>query len=424
MNYNDALRYIGSRLRFGIKPGLDRIRRLLCRLGEPQKRLKFIHVAGTNGKGSTCTMTAAGLMAAGYKTGLYTSPYICEFRERIRINGQMIPEEDLARLTARAADIIDDSDETTEFEVITCIALLWFAEQECDYVVLETGLGGRLDATNVIESPAAVAITRIDLDHTAILGSTYEEIAGEKAGIIKSGCPVVIGCNQPEGALGVLLERCAGLGCKVVRPDRESVRVISRSIEGTLIEYSGIRLNIPLLGDHQIDNAITAAELLRLAGVSDGHIAQGIAQACIPARMELLSREPTVILDGAHNPNGADALSRAVKTLLAGRRIIAVMGVLRDKDYARELEMLAPLFEKIYCTDGFSDRCQTAEALARAASVYTETQACASPEEATQTALAHARSSGAAVVVCGSLYLAGRVRPLLVSLCTDNSSTT
>ena len=416
MNYNDALRYIGSRLRFGIKPGLDRIRRLLCRLGEPQSKLRFIHVAGTNGKGSTCTMTAAGLMAAGYRVGLYTSPYICDFRERIQIDGKMIPEADLARLTEQAAAIIDDEDETTEFEVITCIALMWYAEQKCDYVVLETGLGGRLDATNVIDAPFAAAITRIDLDHTAILGDTLAAVAGEKAGIIKEGTKVVIESGQPEEALTVLTDACRMQGIEPVIPDRESVAVLGRSIEGTDIVYKGIEIHIPLVGAHQIDNAITAVELLFIAGVDKECIEEGIAKAFIPARMELLSREPIVVLDGAHNPNGAQALAAAVEELLRGQSVIAVMGVLRDKDYHRELEMLAPLFERIYCADGFSDRCQTADMLAQSASAYTQTIPCESPEEAVCKAVDYAKNSNSALVVCGSLYLAGRVRPLLVDL--------
>ena len=414
MNYNDALRYIGSRLRFGIKPGLDRIRRLLCRLGEPHKQLRFIHVAGTNGKGSTCTMTAAGLMAAGYRVGLYTSPYICDFRERIQINGRMIPEADLARLTEQAAAIIDDDDETTEFEVITCIAMLWYAEQGCDYVVLETGLGGRLDATNAIDAPFAAAITRIDLDHTAILGDTVAQIAGEKAGIIKAGSNVVIQPGQPAEVLAVLVGCCTVQGITPIIPARDSVSVISESIVGTDIIYGGMPLHIPLVGAHQIDNAITAVELLRLAGVDDETIAKGIAKAFIPARMELIAAQPPVILDGAHNPNGAQALSNAIKKLLSGREVIAVMGVLRDKDYHCELSMLAPLFSRIYCTDGFSDRCQTAQELANAASEYTDTVVCNSPEAAVEAALDYKRTHDSALVVCGSLYLAGRVRGHLI----------
>ncbi len=414
MNYNDALRYIGSRLRFGIKPGLHRIRGLLCRLWEPHRSLRCIHVAGTNGKGSTCTMTAAGLMAAGYKTGLYTSPYICDFRERIQINGQMIPEEDLARLTGQAAAIIDDEDETTEFEVITCVAMMWYAEQKCDYVVLETGLGGRLDATNAIDAPFAAAITRIDLDHTAILGDSLSAIAGEKAGIIKAGSRVVIQPGQPAEALETLTARCEELGITPIIPERDSVEILAESIEGTDILWEGMKLRIPLVGRHQIDNALTAVELLRLAGVEEDAIVRGISRAFIPARMELISKEPVVILDGAHNPNGAQALAKAIAQLLAGSEIVAVMGVLRDKDYRCELGMLGPLFSRIYCTDGFSDRCQTAEELARVASEYTETVPCASPEEAIDAAFERAMEKNAALVVCGSLYLAGRVRGYLM----------
>lgn len=417
MTYNDALMYIGSRLRFGIKPGLDRMRRLLCRLGDPQKGLHIIHVAGTNGKGSVCTMTAAGLIAAGFKTGLYTSPYICDFRERIQIDSQMIPEQALADLTAEVAAIIEDDDETTEFEVITCIALLWYARQGCERVVLETGLGGRLDATNIIDPPALAAITRIDLDHTAILGDTLAAIAGEKAGIIKRGSCVVISPGQPEEALETLVARCRELDIEPIIPDLDAVDVLERSLDGTRIRIGSLELNIPLLGEHQITNALTAVELLREDGISDAHIAEGIARAFIPARMELLHREPPVILDGAHNPNGAAALCSAIETLLCGRRVVAVMGALRDKDYSRELSMLAPLFERIYFVDGFSERCETAERLCAAGGSYTQCFAAKTPERGVELALEFAEREGAAVVICGSLYLAGRVRGFIMEKC-------
>lgn len=415
MNYNDALRYIGSRLRFGIKPGLERTRGLLCRLGDPQKELRFVHVAGTNGKGSVCAMTAAGLIAAGYKTGLYTSPYITDFRERMQINGDMIEKSELARLTATVSRLIGDDEQITEFEVITCVALEWFREQRCDYVVLETGLGGRLDATNCIPAPLCAAITRIDLDHTAVLGDTIVKIASEKAGIIKSGGRVVISPCQPEEALEVLRVRCLERGIVPVVPDIGEAEITGYSLEGTRMKYGGLSLSIPLLGRHQAANAITAVEVLRAVGIGDGFIAKGISAAFIPARMELLCADPIVILDGAHNPNGAAALSQAVAELLPGGRI-AVMGALKDKDYSRELSLLAPLFRKVFCADGFSERCERAEKLAAAAGAYTSAESCDSPEQGVGAALLLAKDSGMPLVVFGSLYLAGRVREYLAEL--------
>ena len=230
------------------------------------------------------------------------------------------------------------------------------------------------------------------------------------AGIIKRGSHVVLQSGQPQQALEVLKETCREQSIEPVMPMRDKVTVISESITGTDILYGDLSLHIPLVGAHQIDNAITAVELLRMTGVDDDTIAKGIAKAFIPARMELLCSEPVVILDGAHNPNGAQALAAAVEKLLAGREVIAVMGVLRDKDYRCELGMLAPLFSRIYCTDGFSDRCQTAEQLASAAAEYTATVVCESPEAAIDQALARAKDSNCALVICGSLYLAGRVR--------------
>ncbi|MBQ9993606.1 MAG: bifunctional folylpolyglutamate synthase/dihydrofolate synthase, partial [Clostridia bacterium] len=237
MNYNDALNYIGSRLRFGIKPGLDRTRRLLCRLGEPQKKLRFVHVAGTNGKGSTCTYIASALTCAGKKTGLYTSPYICDFRERMQIDGHMIEKERLAEITQRVSQFVDEDDPLTEFELITCIAMVWFAECGCDVVVLEVGLGGRLDSTNVIDAPLCSVITRIDLDHTAVLGDTISAVAGEKAGIIKPCAPVVIAPNQPEDALSVICARARECGCEAIRPAADKVIPIAASLDGTSIMY-------------------------------------------------------------------------------------------------------------------------------------------------------------------------------------------
>lgn len=414
MQYKEALEFIGSRLRFGIKPGLERTRSLLERLGEPQRKLRFVHIAGTNGKGSTCTMTAAGLIAAGYRTGLYTSPYITDFRERMQIDGEMISEAELAELTERVSAQMDDAEQITEFELITCIALLWFAERECDIVVLETGLGGRLDSTNIIENPECTAITRIDLDHTAILGDTVAAIAGEKAGIIKPGCPVVLADDQPWEAVRVIAERAEQLDCELIRPFLGDVVEKGYSLSGSDIEYHGLKLHIPLLGNHQITNCITAVEILRTLGIEDKYIVEGVANAGIPARLELLSASPVVILDGAHNPNGAAALADAIDTLLAGKRIIGLIGVLADKDYTRELELLGPRMDTIFCCDGFSPRCLEAGRFAGIVGKYTDNAVCIpKPEEAFDAAYSILGKNDA-LVICGSLYLAGRIRPYAI----------
>lgn len=413
MNYEQALQYINSRLRFGIKPGLERMYDMLERLGNPHKNLKFIHVAGTNGKGSASTMISSALTCSGKRTGLYTSPYICDFRERMQINGEMISREELAEYTEKVSALLDDDELMTEFELITCIAFLWFAAKECDVVVLEVGLGGRFDATNVIDSPLCSVIMRIDLDHTAILGDTVAQIAAEKAGIIKQGCPIVMYPDQPEEAAAVIKQKAEELGCEFIIPDLSSVKTGEQSVFGTQVSYGDIDYLLPLAGPHQVINSITAVEVLRAIGVSDDNISAGIAKAHIPARFELVSHEPLVIIDGAHNPNGTAALADAVDTLLPNRRIIAVLGVLADKDYSVELTMLGSRFAKIFTSDGYNPRALSADELCSLASEYTEAQSCISPEEAFDAALAECGSNDA-VIVCGSLYLAGHLRSYII----------
>ena len=414
MNYEQALEFINSRLRFGIKPGLERIIALLEKLGSPQKKLQFIHVAGTNGKGSASTMAAAAMISAGKRTGLYTSPYICDFRERMQIDGQMIGKDELAQITEEVKRFIDADkslqEEMTEFELITCIAFEWFARRECDVVVLEVGLGGRLDATNVIDSPLCSVIMRIDLDHTSILGDTAAKIAAEKAGIIKPGCPVIMFPDQPEEAAQVIKQKAEELGCQLIIPDMSAVSVGEMTLDGTKMRYRDMEYTLPLLGRHQTLNSITAAEALLAAGVDKKHIQEGISKAVIPARLEIVSKEPLVIIDGAHNPNGAAALAQAIDDLLPGRRILAVMGVLADKDYRCEFGMLGPRFAKVFAVDGYSPRALSANELCAIASEYTQACACDSPEAAFEAALTEMSSPEDAVVICGSLYLAGHLR--------------
>lgn len=430
MTYTQAVAYIHSLLKFGMKPGLQRIEALLERLGRPDRKLKVLHVAGTNGKGSTCAMLSAVLRQAGYKTGLFISPYVVNFRERIQINGNYIPPRELAVRTEKLKKIADElameNLGPTEFEFITALALCWFADAGCEAVVLETGLGGRLDSTNVVENPLVSVITSISLDHTAILGDTLEQIALEKSGIIKPGCPVVVSPGLQVEALKVIRSAAAGKGSVLYQPapadEIQSLGLMgSRFTPGDTVGRrpdGGVeRLPAPnddytvgLAGAHQVQNALTALEAVRRCGlrVSETALRDGLQTVCFPARLELLQRDPVVILDGAHNPEGAAALAAAVAPYSG--RLTAVMGMMEDKDYDTVLSVLAPLCRSIITVQVRGNpRSLTAAALARAASVYCNSVTAASSYKQAL-ALAGEQSAGGPVLVCGSFYLAGAIR--------------
>ena len=409
MTYRDAVHKINSLLRFGMKPGLERIQALLDRMGNPQKQLKFVHVAGTNGKGSACALLSSVLREAGYRTGLFTSPYITDFRERFQINGEEIPEE-----TAERGEVI------TEFELITALAFQWFYEEKCDVVVLEVGLGGRFDATNVIDTPLAAVIMSISLDHTAILGDTVEQIAFEKCGIVKEGGDVVLYPDQEEGVYGVVAHAVQNHNGRLVLPSPSSVREVSSSIEGTVASYRDEEYQLPFLGAHQLKNAaaaFAALELLKEKGyrISREAMQAGVAKAYIPARMEVLGRNPLVILDGAHNPGAARVLAQALEKYLPHRKIIGVMGMLKDKDSRSSLRSLASLFQALITASPKNPRALPAAELADRAREYCS-QVFA--EEDLSKAICLARKlagEDGAIVICGSLYLAGEIRPLLLN---------
>ena len=409
MNYNEALRYIHSLLVFGSKPGLERISELLSKLGNPQDGLKFIHVAGTNGKGSTCNMLASVYKSAGYKVGLYTSPYIVDFRERIQLNGEYIPKEDLARLTKT---VKDTEIEVTEFEFITALAFLWYAEQKCDLVILEVGLGGRFDATNIIKAPLCSVIMKIDYDHTAILGDTIDKIAFEKCGIIKNNCPVVSYPLQENAALEVI----ASASKNLTVPSTEKIKVLNSSIKGNSFIYKDTAYKTKLIGTHQIYNAVTAIEAVAAAGLSvdPAALAEGIGNASVPARLELISADPIVFLDGAHNPNGAEALSEFMKNYSG--EIVAVMGMMADKNCKGFLgEVLKYCSDVITVTVKENPRTISAEELADLAKEFCP---CVTVAESYSEAFEIAKEKTAdkkPLFVFGSLYLAGAVREELIS---------
>lgn len=428
MTYEEAVKVIDSLLVFGSKPGLERVSELIERIGSPDKKLKFVHIAGTNGKGSTCALIANTLTKAGYKTGMFISPYVIEFRERFQINGQMIPKDELISLVERIYPVVTDMKKEdkiiTEFEFVLAIALEWYCEQNCDIVVLETGLGGRFDATNIIDTPLVSVITSISLDHTAILGDTYEQIAFEKCGIIKpNGITVAYG-EQKDGVMDVIGNAAREDDNEFYIADVNSVKKISSSLDGSEFVFSydmckELNLKIPFIGEHQLKNSATALyalTALRNQGfdISDEAIKEGFSTAFFPARLEVMGKSPVVLLDGAHNPGGAEALSKAINDNLDGVKKIAVVGMLADKDVHTALSKLIPLFDEVITVTPHNPRAMSASELAEIVSEYGKP---VTPVEDYETAYKKAISvsgNNGAVVIFGSLYLAGDMRKIIL----------
>lgn len=413
---------INSLLKFGSRPGLERIGTLLDKMGRPQDKTKFVHVAGTNGKGSVCTILSGVLQAAGYKTGLFISPFIIDFRERIQINGEMIPEQALCKITEDIMPLVEEmaaQDEIiTEFELVMAIAFEWYARCRCDVVVLETGLGGLLDCTNVITTPLASVITSISLDHTAVLGNTLEEIAFQKAGIIKPKGKTVF-YPQQEQVNRVILQAVNDRENTFYSADRYVPELVSSSVKGIHLRFQEQEISLPLIGAHQVKNA--AAALAAIAALRDGGVVvpdkavtQGFSNAFIPARLELMNENPLVLLDGAHNPGGMKALSGAVKTYCKGKNTVCIIGMLRDKDSVTSLSYIKGLFSTIIALSPDNPRAMSAEEFAQEARAYFDMVIpMHNKEHAVKRAFELAGEDGA-VVVCGSLYLAAELRPILI----------
>ena len=424
MNYQEALAYIHAVSWKGSVPGLSRITELMRRLGDPQLGTKYIHIVGTNGKGSTAAMLSSILTRAGYRTGLYISPFIIDFRERMQIGGEMISREELAAITEYIRPFAETmEDKPTEFEMITAIALFWFAKQGCDIVILEAGMGGEFDATNVIPAPEAAVFTNIGLDHTEYLGSTVEAIAATKAGILKPGCAAVLYPNAPS-VEAVIRERCDALGVPLTVADPDALIPLSHSLEGQRLSWRAQIIDLPLLGDHQRKNAsvvLAVVEVLRTRGweIPEAALLDGIRTVRWPGRFEVLRRDPLFILDGGHNPQCMEALLQTAEDYLAGKSLTVITGVLADKDYAAMYDRTAVLADRFFTLTPPNPRALSAEDLAAWLSRYGKpVTACKSVEEAVRAALSATPADGA-VLAYGSLYLAAEIRRTAEQLTDD-----
>jgi dihydrofolate synthase/folylpolyglutamate synthase len=418
-SYPDSVRFLYSlshEIRV-VKWGLETIRRVLAELGNPEQACRFVHVAGTNGKGSTCAMIESGLRAAGEATGLYTSPHLAEPTERICIRGRPVTAQEFAR----AFDVVHQTSERllaageiethpTYFETVTAMAFDLFHEAGLDRIVLEVGLGGRLDATNVV-MPELCVITPVDYDHETFLGNNVASIASEKAGILKPGVPVIM-AGQREEARGVILSRAAELGCPVIDAAQCPAEGIEENSQGNSFRWEGEKFFCPLAGRHQVDNAVTASLALRQMGVEPARIREGIASARWPGRLERVRRCPDIILDGAHNPAGVRALATHIQRHYQQRRVHLIYGTMRDKSIGEICDTLFPLAAEVILTAPRVARALSPESLLAVAG-----HPRARVAQDLNTALEMALETAAAhdvIFISGSLFLVGEARALLV----------
>lgn len=409
MQFIHATSWMGSRL------GLERMRELMRLLGDPQNELRFIHVAGTNGKGSVCAMLSSILTEAGYHTGLYTSPHLIRVNERMKIDGADISDEGLITTAAQVKLAVDKmEDKPTEFEIITAMAFLYFRLQNCDIVVLEVGLGGRLDATNIISTPVLSVIMNIGLEHTEVLGDTLQEIAAEKAGIIKKNGRVVVYPQMPS-VEHVFEEISEDRHATLIKATASDIFLREESLEGQTFDWKQLRsLKMAILGRHQLLNAavaLTAVEQLNKAEwtIKEEDMRNGVAATRWPARFEVLNQKPLFILDGAHNPQCVEVMAQSIEALLPDQKIVFLMGVLKDKDYMQMLKQISPRIKEVICLTPDSDRALPAETLAGILQGF-EIKAAAFDSVEGGIIAALTAAKGRPVIAFGSLYLAGAVR--------------
>jgi len=422
MNVNEAIEYIHSVFWKGSIPGLERTQELLAKMGNPEKDLKFVHIAGTNGKGSTASMTASILNQAGYRTGLFTSPFIYRFHERIQFCGQEIADEDLVEVVEYVQGFAETmSEPPTEFELVCGIAMEYYARKQADIVVLEVGMGGKNDATNIIGCPEVAVITNIGLDHTDALGNTVEEIAANKAGIFKENGSAVVYRASPS-VEAVYEAICAEKNIRLRKADFESLQRKSHDLFGQTFDCGGRKdLELPLLGDHQLHNAavvLSTVDALIEQGwkITEEHIREGLRRVTWPGRFDIVSREPLFIIDGGHNPQCIEALVKNIEDYLTGRNVVALTGVLEDKDYADMYRPVMDLVSRFVCITPPNPRKLEAAELAKHLRLAgADAVACAAVSEGVAKAVELAGHDGA-VLCFGSLYTIGAIRDALLEL--------
>lgn len=425
MNYNDSVNYIHSLFKFGIRPDLFGMGALLSYLGNPEKDLKCVHIAGTNGKGSTSTAVSNIGIEAGYNVGLYTSPYVSEFLERIQFNGKPIDKtlfaESVEKVKTAVEKLSGNGIAITEFEALTATAFLSFKELGCDFVVLEVGLGGRYDATNIISTPLVNVITSLSIDHSAILGDTVEKIAMEKCGTIKENSTVITSVGQPSGALEVIKATSKDKNAFLIIPDENSIKMTKTDIFGTEFEYKNKKYFVSMMGYHQVKNmvcAIETAEILKKNfDISESDIVNGISKTVLPARVEIISKSPLVILDGGHNEDGAKAFYDAVSPILkTKRKVITIAGMMADKAVEGSLKPLVSASDTFVAVTPENPRAMKAEELSRIAEKYCDdVSSVSSVVDAVREASQNIEENDVLCVV-GSLYLAGEVRGELLKI--------
>ena len=417
MTLDEALHYIHSVCWKGSVPGLERISALLDKMGHPERRLKFIHVTGTNGKGSTCAMLASMFTKAGYKTGLYTSPYLIRFNERIQIDGVQIPDEEICEITEYIKPLADSIfEQPTEFEMVTALGFEYFARHNCDLVVCEVGMGGEFDATNVILPPEVAIICNIGLDHTAVLGNTVEQIAEEKAGIIKPGADCVL-YQQSQSVTEIVRERCDEVGARLHVADFSELHSEFDSLFGQSFTYRGEVYALPLLGANQLRNAAVVLELvevLRRRGwaLDQSDVEHGLYAVSWPGRFELVNDEPCFIVDGGHNPQCAQTVAENLRSYFPDSHRVLLVGVLKDKDYAGIFDALDPVADEYVCIAPDSVRALPAEELGKFLEKYgKDVIVCESIKDGVSTALDIAGDDPDTMICAvGSLYSVGEIR--------------
>lgn len=424
MKYVECMEYIGECQSYGSVPGLENTRRLLERIGNPERSLRFVHIAGTNGKGSVLSMISTVLAGAGYQTGCYISPTILDYRERFQINGKMISKQELAGYMERIRDAAEamaaeGEAHPTIFEMETALGFLWFAQKKCDIVVLETGLGGLLDATNVIPAPLLCVLTSISRDHMGVLGETLSQIAAQKAGIIKPGSRVVSILQEPE-AMKVVEEACVRMGCAFSVADPGQASHIRYGLERQRFSYGGYQnLEIPLAGRYQIDNGALAVEALKaLSGlgfpVTEKKLRSGLMKTSWPGRFEIIGRKPLFVADGAHNEDGAKRLAQSIDLYFTNKRILYIIGILKDKETDRILEQTCPYADAVICVAAPGNpRAMAALELAQEARRYHgNVTAADSLEEAVEMAYLLAGPQDV-ILAFGSLSFQGALRKIV-----------